>query len=381
LPWFIDCIEKINKEVELIIDQRKKFEELNPIDLEEVKKTMAQLKLDIDKEKNKVAIVQKFLKEQRRLRNPLNVKQLIAVHLTDYFPIKGIIRCSGHFETGVYKSGIIKEKKTFTARNTIHFTLNGPVVSHMYGNWKESKFAILIPLESVVDRVINLWPSDTWVFGDLVLPVGSEIILQEKMISRYSKICGKAKLIGLEPNENLSDKVIKRIKERGYTYVGVHGRSWKESFREEELKIFEGFLDKYGNLKWGKHFVDLGKNLNIGVSYKHEWSLWDELEKLAINIYEDYLYGTPVVLKPNYKREQFDYSTPEKEKESLIYTMNLITKYMDELTERSKKFNTKEEKEAYARIKLGFKNLYRYLRRKYQRYWKDIRPDREPNFR
>jgi hypothetical protein len=83
-------------------------------------------------------------------------QNVLAVHLTNYFPDKGFVRASaanlGRFLV------------------TLHFTLGQSVVDHSKGNWSKRRYAVILPLAAMKDQILNLMPQDTFVLGDVKLP-------------------------------------------------------------------------------------------------------------------------------------------------------------------------------------------------------------------
>jgi len=105
---------------------------------------------------------QSFINQHDIYNDP---SQLVAIHLTDTFPDSGVI------------------KPTFTYipnffRDTVHFSLNGPVNAHDCGDWTKNRYAILVPFDRLLEsnRVLSLGGDDTYLLGDVQLPEGSQII-------------------------------------------------------------------------------------------------------------------------------------------------------------------------------------------------------------
>ena len=96
---------------------------------------------------------------------------MVAVHLTNYFPENGVIRTSGDAKRIQVGSEFV-----YAPRETLHFSLNGGVGGHLSGDWSGCKYAILIPLELIFDRIYSLASEDTYILGNLTLPKSSEII-------------------------------------------------------------------------------------------------------------------------------------------------------------------------------------------------------------
>lgn len=98
-----------------------------------------------------------------------------VVHVTGHFPLGGTIKTLGSL------SGT-------TSRETLHFTRNGSVSGHMWGNWDNSKFGIMIPEDAVSHRLLNgTEDHDLVMHGNLSLPSNSKIITDWSKLEDYEK--------------------------------------------------------------------------------------------------------------------------------------------------------------------------------------------------
>ena len=101
---------------------------------------------------------------------PYNLHSLVFVHMTRYFPTKGILwtRVSGD-------SGL---------RDTLHFSINGPVGNVDVANWENAPIAVLIPGSVFpLKRIRNLARFDTFIFGNLKIPAGSVILTTKHIVA------------------------------------------------------------------------------------------------------------------------------------------------------------------------------------------------------
>ncbi|HLC71599.1 MAG TPA: hypothetical protein VJI32_06310 [Candidatus Nanoarchaeia archaeon] len=103
--------------------------------------------------------------ENRKIRK----EGILFFHMTDYFPDKGILWPL------MAVAGQI--------RDTVHFTVNGPVGAHMEENWDGKKYCVIIPFASFpVRRIVGFAGYDTYVHGAVKLK-HALIIAQEKVLS------------------------------------------------------------------------------------------------------------------------------------------------------------------------------------------------------
>jgi len=178
-------VQRLIEESKRIIEENKIIEtKFNPDDLNEI---MQQITVDIRKEKSKAEYLRKYLFKQRHLRANLNINHLIAVHCTNFLPNDGVIKTSGQAKKRLNLLGV----QIQVPRETIHMAFNGIVgdlqpFSFMTGSgsWKDKRYAILIPVNKIINRIINISPWDAFIFGELMLPKGSEIIVPEQSLFR-----------------------------------------------------------------------------------------------------------------------------------------------------------------------------------------------------
>lgn len=103
--------------------------------------------LDYEHQKHDQENLQSFREEEAQSKTePLKMDELIACHLTSYYPIYD--KKTGEW----YLQTTFDATKGKIARTTVHFTLNHPVADHMYGSWSDRKVAVLAPLGSLVEK-------------------------------------------------------------------------------------------------------------------------------------------------------------------------------------------------------------------------------------
>lgn len=356
------CSRTMEEQEEKRKRREKEIKKLfNPDDLAEV---MHIAKEEIDNERDKKEAIQRFLYQQRKVRNPLNVKQLIAVHATKYFPNNGIIKTPGNFVSEYEVDG--KKHKWILPRETIHFALNGLVTEHTQGaKWESMPFAIMIPLDRIIKKCSALLAADTFVIGDLKIPKGSEIMLNERYDEkRFQKLknkSGNAKIVFLKEDENLREGINRRIKERGYTPIkgGFHSWNYPELVSEKEIKeIIESFGFKdFNAFTWSEPFDELSQKTGIRL-LPHEDSIWHEAETIAQNSYA-------VLNHP----EKFS-GGGRNIREEVLRLKQKIPEIMVKLAREFNKWPHAEAKESHKRMRKNFKKIYKNLKESYPQYFK-----------
>lgn len=142
-------------------------------------------------------------------------EDLVLVHRTNYFPEGGTIRTT--------------LSRTPKLRYTIHFSLNGPVSSHNYGNWDDRDYTIFVPLgeigEQTIQRMCAFNPADTYFLGDFKLPKGSVVLY--KSGAKHDTLKGiEVKETTAKSFEEEREQIFEKIKDMGYCPIGNGTRNW-----------------------------------------------------------------------------------------------------------------------------------------------------------
>lgn len=199
----------------------------------------------------------------------LKPSDMVLVHLTDTFPEDGIIH-----PTGNYRPQIL--------RDTTHFTVNGPVVAEQrmgVGNWEKRKFAILIPLDKVGNRVENFDTSDTFILGDVKLPSGS-LVLGETLNLPSGFNAGEADVavenFGDTP-DSLRNAVYRAILSKGYCPMEQGSYGWSGGWERG----------------WGRHILSefVEKNGLKSTTSLHSEHWTSSLENASIDLFEAWKEG------------------------------------------------------------------------------------------
>lgn len=226
----------------------------------------------------------------KKIDKPIQaIEDLIMVHKTNYFP-NGAINTP--LETEKTGTAFIKcmvdgkEKKynipVMSHRNTIHFCLNGAVESHAYGNWDETKYAILMPLAENKDKIVGGTECDLFSFGSVPITDTAYILCPKGELDVIRKANPDAKIIGYEgssvspyvnmfltnileykykePTENARnwnsgfgkdhENVYRIIQENGWKYVEHNGSKWDyDDYTQQYIDILNGWLKTIINEK------------------------------------------------------------------------------------------------------------------------------------
>ena len=155
-----------------------------------------------------------------------NTEDLALVHLTNYFPNNKIV---SSYEGGKISNGFLMiDGKKFDYyvpqyRNTIHFTLNGPVESHPYGSWNEMNYLVIEPLKYHINDVTNLSTVDTYFDKSLKLSKDAFILIRKDAFDDIDKkkLVGKNIIVFSGNQNNVVNEILLYL---GYNpqKIGMH---------------------------------------------------------------------------------------------------------------------------------------------------------------
>lgn len=138
----------------------------------EEKSNIAQQILDANKQHNKVLTLNELITAKKNGEIGFEVKEAIDryvyVHVTDFMPENNKITTNADKE----KNGKIDESYDGHAegRDTVHFTVNGRVLSHANGNWNQRKYAVVMLGREFMDKnnesIVSINTEDTIVEGN-----------------------------------------------------------------------------------------------------------------------------------------------------------------------------------------------------------------------
>lgn len=198
----------------------------------------------------------------------------VLVRTTDVFPFGSIIQTPVHgnaysFDNSSILGGAIFEvlKRNFSDdesrkeyskynicyeifRSTIHFTINGLVSSHIYGNFDDKPYIIIEPLKYHIsdDSLCSLNACDTYFNDDMLLSDEAVILISEDKFNEikdaplYIDDLNKFKIVvykGKNQNKAVRDVLVSL----GYDYfrIGQHGYKNNGNPKKPAFKMWEYF--------------------------------------------------------------------------------------------------------------------------------------------
>lgn len=194
--------------------------------------------------------------------NELN-ESLYAVHITEYLPEGGTIRT------------VIEGRARLAS--TLHFSLGAPVNSHESGNWSKHKFAILLPLKYLNKQLLNISAQDTFIFGDLVLPKDSFLLVPS---DRSAPIDFPGKIIFYDFKIGVRTAVETTLKDLGSITLEskgslVHDPVSFRGVRINESVFFESFL----------------KRPRLVTNLDHVQTIFGKIDKRIYDLFKDWFYS------------------------------------------------------------------------------------------
>ena len=184
--------------------------------------------------------VKNFVNIERTPKKKELLHRLMAVHATNFFPQDGIIRVARKTTTGGF-------------RPKIHFNLGGVVQGHKGGNWDESGLAILVPLHSIADQLVNIFPDDTTILGDFELPLGAIIVANQEKYTRHdfsNPTFRRMNIVYFNPkSKTLRQKVSEVLDSRNSLRIWTKEGGLKPEAKN--LRYFESFLRAYPHVTFG----------------------------------------------------------------------------------------------------------------------------------
>jgi hypothetical protein len=186
-------------------------------------------------------------------RQEFNPKASALVRVHSFFPVDGRMKTAGEATGGKIP------------RETLHFTRNGVVSDHMYGNWAGEPFVTISPEHHLRDRVLYSGDHDVTVYGGADLPHGSRVLVHGGRLDDEQKkhITG---LVGAKDWDEAHAKIRAFDPEKG-----IHGHTVRYGQREITIS---GLTDQEMQSKTGltdathRHLHALGiRPITIGQHY------------------------------------------------------------------------------------------------------------------
>lgn len=186
-------------------------------------------------------------------------EDFILTHKTDFLPDNDIIKTkkSTGYENGKHFSIKLGDKEykyvEYRGRNTIHFSVNGEVMSHELGNWDNRKYAIIIPFTEIpIEQIAEAHPADTFCVGDVNLTEKTYILCpmgtKEDLINNHG--IKKAQVIEYPDTYTVTGFANYFIKKLGYNLESANEYTWDSPKSIEQFDRIVKSLGLSSNLHY-----------------------------------------------------------------------------------------------------------------------------------
>jgi len=185
-------------------------------------------------------------------------EDLVLVHKTDYEPNGDTIKTSANAGAMVHDQ-IEMDGNTInieyeSPRQTVHFSVNGEVGSHKYGDWKVKKYAVIIPF-SDVPNIVNFRCEDTFAYGNVDIKKGF-LLCPENEIDKMKMQNPNMSVIGYK-GDNVTGFANVLLSQLGYKYREVAKDGWavetvaqsSGGHPKDETKLLESMGKEYSTDK------------------------------------------------------------------------------------------------------------------------------------
>ncbi len=236
----------------------------------------------------------------------VKTSDLVLVRTTTMFPYHRIVEATDKhscllteespFAKELKEAGIIDLEKynvfKFQNRRTVHFTLNGLVGSHEYGNFTNRDYIIIEPFEEHVqdDNLVNINEADTYFEGDVLLSPEATILIP---VERYKELIKDEKSLK-ELNQfdvrlfdgNEEEAVRMCLQDKGYTF-GTICKWGFESYGDKSAKAENERLIEIQEAKIVEELQAQGKNVIYGgVHFNSESKKIDDARRHELICYQ-----------------------------------------------------------------------------------------------
>jgi hypothetical protein len=296
--------------------------------------------------KNPLGISENFQKKPEFKYSPENPppldilrKRIFLVHATDFVPSQDILRARARDNSKDQKLG---DQKPPSFRPTLHFSM-GELFSAGLGFSRENMpYAVLLSLQKAEQQLLNVFPNDTVILGDIKLDEASRIILPEG--TNYD---GRAMVVRYNPEiENLRSVVRRTIDELCgwdiHTDTFIDGPRYfaspavVENIDVGDQRFFRALLQEYPYLSFGSHFhSEKGEAWRTGIiDYKiadiisrYNNTFKDQISTRELSVWKNLIAHNLKVLETSLSQANYPDEVMEiykKDKEELDSWLNVV---------------------------------------------------------
>lgn len=188
---------------------------------------------------------------------PLEIleSKIFAVHATPIFPEDGVLK-AGMRDISASDKWQGDEPPGF--RPTIHFALGELVQEHSRYAWEKNPYAIISPLKNLESQLVNVFPHDTFILGDLKLQEGMILLVPKG--TDVSKLPQGVEVREYSPKTELRQAIDLIISEKQGWHiqmkpegVAIGSVAYIENVEINDPKFFQSLFEKYPHVSFGTH--------------------------------------------------------------------------------------------------------------------------------
>ncbi len=220
-------------------------------------------------------LTKEFKDKEYEMGKPINkIDDLVLVHLTDYLPQDGVIKSPKDAKIPLKREYAGREYIIMRQRDTVHFSVNGAVSSHMFGNWNNSKYGIIIPLNKIEkEKFVGGKGVDFYSKGSVKIPEGAYILCPNVELEDVKKNVPGIEAVGVD-DENIVEYVNPFLDELGYNVQHIGQDNWiqagantmrlYEIMKENGWEITPHFLSKEAEEEENyENILDFSESLKV----------------------------------------------------------------------------------------------------------------------
>lgn len=288
----------------------------------------------IDVEKGTVINLESFNENFKPTSAELK-EQIWAVHATNILPKDTLTPVIGNYLTQEIIPGI---------SNTIHFSLGELVRPHSNISWEDRSFAVITPLNSIIDQTVNIFAYDTFITGNwklkketiILIPEGTDISeIQDKAFS-FVSYKSSEKTLRTAINEIIQERKGLNFRMTENSVLLGSRALLDESININTPSFFENLLkEKQGLLSFGDHtHSQIGDASLLGLIRQLSTSLIHVTSDPGLKIFhKPLIYVNYHLVKSFYDKIKDKYFTKQEQEsieELLITQEKELPKYINE---------------------------------------------------
>jgi hypothetical protein len=196
-------------------------------------------------------------------------EKVYAVHITEFLPINNTVKI------------VTKDRGRFIP--TLHFSLGEPVIDHLFGKWSTKPYAIVTPLKSLRNQVLNLYPQDTYILGDFKIPKDAVLFIPRGESPPPGLVC---RIIQYDKALGVKSAVSQFLHDSGsIEFKGVPNGNGVKA-----VKV--GKIDLLKNRNLNKFFAQLFKDKPYLTAVLHSDTEWGRADQRVIEYLSSWISGS-----------------------------------------------------------------------------------------